>query len=294
MAIALGPQRAREFQAMLHAESIMQKLKEAVQGNSSTVMQLLGAGAAGAAGGGYLGFDPTTSGITGALAGGLKKGADANMARHITRLMMSRDPAVLQAGIRQLARNGRNLERLQSLSNALARVTGEQAGERIPGRQAGGPVEEDQPYLVGERAPRCSCPTIRGRGPPPGPAAEAVGRALAHVSWRAATVSPPPTARSTRAPGGRLRGRQDPALRQRVLRPGAGGAAGARRGWGSAGGAGAGGRSARRWGGRPIARGGRKDWPAAPEGGGAYPGIYRNPKDIAAEAAAQWRPSIRR
>ena len=35
LAIALGPQRAREFQAMLHAESIMQKLKEAVQGNSS-------------------------------------------------------------------------------------------------------------------------------------------------------------------------------------------------------------------------------------------------------------------
>ena len=84
LAIALGPQRAREFQALLHAENIMQKLKEAVQGNSTTVMQLLGAGAAGAGAGGYLGFDPTTSGITGALASGLKKGADANMARHIT------------------------------------------------------------------------------------------------------------------------------------------------------------------------------------------------------------------
>ena len=162
LAIALGPQRAREFQALLHAESIMQKLKEAVQGNSSTVMQLFGAGAAGAAGGGYLGFDPTASGITGALAGGLKKGADANMARHITRLMMSQDPAVLQAGIRQLARNGRNLERLQSLSNALARVTGEQAGERIPGRQAGGPVEEGQPYLVGENGPEVIVPDRPG------------------------------------------------------------------------------------------------------------------------------------
>ena len=108
----------------------MQKLKEAVQGNSSTVMQLLGAGAAGAAGGGYLGFDPTTSGITGALAGGLKKGADANMARHITRLMMSRDPAVLQAGIRQIARNGRNLEILQRVSNAIASAGAQQATSR--------------------------------------------------------------------------------------------------------------------------------------------------------------------
>jgi hypothetical protein len=130
MAIALGPQRAREFQALLNVENIMQKLKEAVQGNSTTVMQLLGAGAAGAAGGGYLGFDPTTSGITTALAGGLKKGADANMARHITRLMMSRDPAVLQAGLRQLARNARNLEILQSVSNAVSRAAAQQGAER--------------------------------------------------------------------------------------------------------------------------------------------------------------------
>ena len=141
MAVALGPQRAREFQVMLHAEEIMQKLKEAVQGNSSTVMQLLGAGAAGAAGGGYLGFDPTASGISSALAGGLKKGADANMARHITRLMMSRDPAVLQAGIRQIARNARNLEILQSVSNAVSRAAAQQAGERLPRMQYRRPAD---------------------------------------------------------------------------------------------------------------------------------------------------------
>ena len=135
LAIALGPQRAREFQAVLHAETIMQKLKEAVQGNSSTVMQLLGAGAAGAAGGGYLGFDPTTSGISGALAGGLKKGADANMARHITRLMMSRDPAVLQAGIRQIARNARNLEILQRISNAVSRAAAQRTAQATGGGQ---------------------------------------------------------------------------------------------------------------------------------------------------------------
>jgi len=162
LAIALGPQRAREFQAVLRGEEIMQKLKEAVQGNSSTVMQLLGAGAAGAAGGGYLGFDPTTSGITSALAGGLKKGADANMARHITRLMMSRDPAVLQAGIRQLARNARNLEIMQRVSNAITRAAAQQGVEHIPGRQAGGPVEEDRPYVVGERGPEVIVPDRDG------------------------------------------------------------------------------------------------------------------------------------
>ena len=137
MAIAMGPQRAREFQAMLHAEEIMQKLKEAVQGNSTTVMQLLGAGAAGAGAGGYLGFDPTTSGIGSAIGLGLKKGADANMARHITRLMMSRDPAVLQAGIRQIARNARNLEILQRVSNAVSRAAAEQGAKRTKGGNDG-------------------------------------------------------------------------------------------------------------------------------------------------------------
>jgi hypothetical protein len=180
MAIALGPQRAREFQAMLHAESIMQKLKEAVQGNSTTVMQLLGAGAAGAAGGGYLGFDPTTSGIGSALTAGLKKGADANMARHITRLMMSRDPAVLQAGIRQIARNARNLEILQRVSNAVARAAAETATERLPRMQYGGrPIG---PTIVGEDGPEVFVPDRPGTVIPangPMPSREEIQRYLA-------------------------------------------------------------------------------------------------------------------
>jgi len=160
MVIALGPQRAREFQAVLRAEEIMQKLKEAVQGNSSTVMQLLGAGAAGAGAGGYLGFDPTTSGVGSAVVAGLKKGADANMARHITRLMMSRDPAVLQAGIRQLARNGRNLEILQRVSNAIARAAAEPTVERLPRMQYGG--RPTGPTIVGEDGPEVFVPDQPG------------------------------------------------------------------------------------------------------------------------------------
>jgi hypothetical protein len=158
MVIALGAQRAREFQAMLNVENIMQKLKEAVQGNSTTAAQLIAAGLGGAGAGGYLGFDPSTSGLGSALVAGMKKGADANMARHITRLMMSRDPAVLEAGLRQLARNARNLEILQSVSNAVSRATAQQGAQRIPGRQAGGPVEEDRPYMVGEAGPEVFVP----------------------------------------------------------------------------------------------------------------------------------------
>ena len=135
--IAMGRQRANELEAMLRTETIMQKLKEAVQGNSTTAMQLIGSGAAGAAGGGYLGFDPSASGLVGAAFLGLKKGGDARMAQHITRLMMSQDPKVLQAGIRAIASNRRNMQLLQNVENAVSRA-GAQQGSNAMGRTQGG------------------------------------------------------------------------------------------------------------------------------------------------------------
>ena len=150
--IAMGPQRANEFEAMLRTETIMQKLKEAVQGNSTTVRQLITAGASGAAGGGYLGFDPTTSGIsTSLILTGLKKGGDARMARHITELLMERDPAVLQAGIRAIAANQRNMQLLQNVENAVSRATSQQAPRR-GGAREGAPQRSmaEYTYAPGE------------------------------------------------------------------------------------------------------------------------------------------------
>ena len=127
MELALGRQRANELIAMMHGESIMQKLLPAVQGNSSTAMQLLGAGGAGAGAGGYLGYDPTTSGITTALLAGLKGRGDRAVAQHVARLLTSRDPQTLRQGMAMLARSPRNMRMLASVDAALERVGAQQA-----------------------------------------------------------------------------------------------------------------------------------------------------------------------
>jgi hypothetical protein len=135
MEIALGRQRANELIAMMHAESIMQKLTAGVQGNSSSVMQLLGAGGAGAAGGGYLGYDPTASGITTALMAGIKGRGDRAVAQHVARLLTSRDPQVLQRGIAALARNNRNMAVLAKIDEAIGRAGAQQATQAATERR---------------------------------------------------------------------------------------------------------------------------------------------------------------
>lgn len=143
--IALGPQRARELEAMLRVENIMQQGLRAVQGNSTTAMQILGAGLAGAGGGGFLGFDPSTSGLAAALATAGKRGIDQRVAVRIAELLTSRDPQVLQRGARMIASNGRLMDALRIADNSAARIGGQQS-TNFPALQAGGVgrADEDQ------------------------------------------------------------------------------------------------------------------------------------------------------
>lgn len=143
--MALGPQRARELEAMLRVENIMQQGLRAVQGNSSTAMQILGAGLAGAGGGGFLGFDPSTSGLAAALATAGKRGVDQRVAVQIANLLTSHDPQVLQRGARMIASNGRLMDALRIADNSAARIGGQQS-TNFPALQAGsvGRADEDQ------------------------------------------------------------------------------------------------------------------------------------------------------
>lgn len=141
--IALGPQRARELEAMLRVENVMQQSLRAVQGNSTTAMQLLGAGLAGAGGGGFLGFDPSTSGLAAALATAGKRGIDHRVATRIATLLTSHDPAVLQRGAQAVANNPRLMDALRGADSAAARVGGQQA-PNIPALQAAGMGRADQ------------------------------------------------------------------------------------------------------------------------------------------------------
>lgn len=131
--IALGRQRATEMEAMIRVETIMQQGLRAVQGNSTTAMQIAGLGMAGAGAGGFLGFDPTTSGLATALATAGKRGIDARVAQRVAELLTSNDPAVLNRGIRMLAGNHRMMEALRSIDAAGVKAGGSQVPSALPG-----------------------------------------------------------------------------------------------------------------------------------------------------------------
>lgn len=132
--VALGSQKAQELQAILHVENIMQQSLKAVQGNSTTAMQILGAGAAGAGAGGWLGYDPTASGISSALALAGKKGLDKRVAVEIARALTSRDPTLLQRAIKGIA--PQDIRALRAVDATLAKVGGQQG--RLPALQSAG------------------------------------------------------------------------------------------------------------------------------------------------------------
>jgi hypothetical protein len=135
--VALGRQRAQELEAMLRIENVMQQSLRAVQGNSTTALQIMTGGLAGAAGGGFMGFDPTTSGLAAALATAGKRGVDTRVANQIAEMLTSRDPAVLNRGIRMIAGSQRYMDVLRAADSATARIGGGQAphvplGSQVP------------------------------------------------------------------------------------------------------------------------------------------------------------------
>lgn len=135
--IALGPQRARELEAFLYIEQLMD-LPRAAMGNSTTARQLVELGLAGGSGmlasGGDL-SDPTTW-IVGALTRyGIANGRqviDQRMARRIAEMLVSQDPQIMQQAVRQAAHHTPALDALRRAARAIA------DGARVaPGMAAG-------------------------------------------------------------------------------------------------------------------------------------------------------------
>lgn len=130
----LGPQRARELEAMSRVENIMRDSQRAVQGNSTTVRQLIGVGAAGALGG-YGGYE--TAGWTGSSLGTAltvfaKHRLDARVANRVAQMLVSNDPRVVDRGVRMIANNERFMSVLREADAAVGRVAGSQSGKRAP------------------------------------------------------------------------------------------------------------------------------------------------------------------
>ncbi len=138
--IALGPQRARELEARLRVEGIMDFARTAIQGNSTTTRQLVELGLAGGVGGGqYLTSGDPSSIVSamlvwGALRGqrAIGQGIDQRVAEQVARMLTSRDPQVLQRGIQLVARQNRLMDSLRAVDRRIAVTGGEQSGSNAP------------------------------------------------------------------------------------------------------------------------------------------------------------------
>lgn len=150
MELAMGPQGAREFEAMMRVEGVMDLARGAVQGNSTTARQLTELGLAGGAYGvGTLGdiTNPNPGALaTAALMYGAAKGRNAinqNVARQVGEMLASNDTSVLRKGINIVARNQTWLNALRSFDRGIASVGGQQGKGLVP-IQAGATGRADE------------------------------------------------------------------------------------------------------------------------------------------------------
>ena len=134
MAVALGPQRANELDAFRTVESVMDKARGAIQGNSTTARQLMelglaGGGAAVMGGGNPFTGDPASL-ITASLIWGAARGhrslttqVDHRVAERVGALLASNNPQQVSMGMRLLSQKKGMLAALKNADKALARST---------------------------------------------------------------------------------------------------------------------------------------------------------------------------
>lgn len=129
-ALALGPQKARELEAYVRVEQIVQSLKDAVGGNSSTAQQLIASGVVGGAGG-FLATGDLTGAFTGAslLAAGRRglqmmgKRVDEQVMARIGEILASGDPALLQKAIQNASLSAQHRLALEAIQTGLEAMT---------------------------------------------------------------------------------------------------------------------------------------------------------------------------
>ncbi|WP_445222261.1 hypothetical protein ACKWRH_21640 [Bradyrhizobium sp. Pa8] len=162
MHVAIGAQRTKELEARLRVESIMDRMRGAVQGNSTTARQLAEAGLAGGiTGGAGYGiatgdWNPKDVGVATVLgsmlsSGGryagakVQSGIDQRVAKKVAEMLVSDDPKVLQKGLAIVAKQQKLLGALRTADDALARAGGNQlSGMSVPQLPGIGPSRADE------------------------------------------------------------------------------------------------------------------------------------------------------
>tara|TARA_R110000822_G_scaffold27790_2_gene82669 strand:+ start:10548 stop:12686 length:2139 start_codon:yes stop_codon:yes gene_type:complete len=147
----LGKARARELEALVKVETIVDALRGAVKGNSTTAEQLISAGAIGTGVGLGTGDLSTGawSGIAAALAmKGLKvagKSVDEKVMNMVAEALLSSNPAQIQKAIQNATLSQRHMDALNAIMKALS-VGGRGAALSALPQQRSGPVEISVPY----------------------------------------------------------------------------------------------------------------------------------------------------
>jgi hypothetical protein len=128
--LALGPQRAKEFEAMLHVENAMDAARGAVQGNSTTAKQLAQLGLASGTGytlgtgGDVFNPDPKAIAIAALAAGGVRGRQVINerVAAQVAKLLVSKDPQKINNAMKLIAASPKMLGSLRLTSENLASI----------------------------------------------------------------------------------------------------------------------------------------------------------------------------
>jgi hypothetical protein len=149
--IALGPQRARELEAFVRMEQVLDMLRTATQGNSTTAKQLIAAGlmGGGAGGVGYLasggdltsGFSAASIAILGRRgAQMLGKHVDDQVMRRVAEILASPDPAQLQRAIQNAALSDAHMQALDAIMRGMAAASRGALSGGEASAEAGGPL----------------------------------------------------------------------------------------------------------------------------------------------------------
>jgi hypothetical protein len=127
--VALGPARAREFEAYLRVERLVDKARPTVSGFSDTARLLGERGLAGGVSGSLTGLgvgygtgDWKTGLVSGIAAALVRRGGahvNQNVARRVAEMLVSNDPAVMKQGAAIVANNDRWMDALRHLDRPL-------------------------------------------------------------------------------------------------------------------------------------------------------------------------------
>ncbi|MBD3844270.1 hypothetical protein IED13_01070 [Bosea sp. SSUT16] len=132
--IALGKDKARELEAFVNVESVMDMLRTAVSGNSTTARQLAEIGLAGGGATYSMGSGDPKAMTYGLLLAGLSRGQraiDARVAQRVAEMLLSTDPSAVQKAARTVAKNKTLLESIKGAGDYLTKAIGPAANENV-------------------------------------------------------------------------------------------------------------------------------------------------------------------